>query len=136
MGETHFARRNFFTHGKAIYLQLVEVGEEEAPSMLELLADGQWAIPGMIERIGEQIDFSPSDHLAERWFPPGYGRMIALDPKIAFGRPVLYQRGVPTAAIHDLYLGEGEVTGAVCEWMELKPREVEKAVAFERELAA
>ena len=49
--------------------------------------------------------------------------------------PSLVGRGVSTANVYDLFLGEGETLDHVSSWMNLEEREVRAAVKFERHLA-
>ncbi len=132
LGTTHFARRSFFTDGRRIYLQV----KENAEALLELLSGGQWVIGPIIKQLAHQIDFERYDGFAQRWYPLGPKGLVVLDPAIAFGRPTIVRRGVPTAAVYDLFVAEEEKTRRVCRWMDLQPAEVKAAVSFERNLAA
>jgi DNA-binding transcriptional MerR regulator/uncharacterized protein (DUF433 family) len=138
-GGHHFAQRTFFLQGDTLFLEME--GQEAADgdrgnALLELLSGGQLGLVPIIKEIGEKIDFAEATGFAQRWFPEGKEGMIVVDPAISFGRPTLMPRGIPTASVFDLFLGEDEDTQAVCSWMELDPREVVAAVAFERRLAA
>ena len=57
-------------------------------------------------------------------------KVIAIDPRIAFGRPVVFSRGVSTAAIIGR-IDAGESVEAVAEDYELGKEEVEQAVLYE-----
>jgi uncharacterized protein (DUF433 family) len=61
----------------------------------------------------------------------GAPRNIAIDPTIAFGRPVLLSHGVSTRAIIDR-IDVGESLEEVAQDYELEPRNVEEAILFER----
>jgi len=56
---------------------------------------------------------------------------IAIDPKIAFGRPVLLSKGISTAAIVDR-IDAGERPADVALDYGLTPADVEQAVLYER----
>jgi uncharacterized protein (DUF433 family) len=127
----HFARRTFFTDGRTVYLKVREQGD----AILELLSGGQWVIAPIIEQLAEQIDFDDMTGLAERWYPLGSDGLIVVDPAISFGSPTLVGRGVPTANVFDLFMGEGQRTTAVSDWMGLHENEVLAAVAFEERMA-
>jgi uncharacterized protein (DUF433 family)/DNA-binding transcriptional MerR regulator len=132
MGDYHFARRSFFTDGENIYLQV----RDNADALLELMSGGQWAIATIIKQLAHQIDFDEPTGFAERWYPLGQGGLVVLDPRISFGQPTLVGRGITTANVYDLFLGEKEKVDHVCSWLHLRRQEVEAAVAFESRLAA
>lgn len=56
-------------------------------------------------------------------------RPIAIDPRVAFGRPVIQRKGISTAAIADR-IDAGESIAAVAEDYDLLPDEVEQAVLY------
>ena len=59
------------------------------------------------------------------------GRPIAIDPKIAFGRPIVQRAGVSTAAIADR-IDAGETVAAVAKDYDLSIEEIEQAVLYSR----
>ncbi len=132
MGSRHFAHRIFFTDGRNIYLKV----RHDADALLELLSGGQWVIAPIIEQLASQIDFDQPTGVAQRWYPLGPKGLIVLDPRISFGRPTIRGRGIATANVYDLFLGENRSVAHVCSWMNLKSKEVEAAVHFEILLAA
>jgi hypothetical protein len=132
MGDRHFARQNFFLDEKNIYLKVKESGD----AILQLLSKGQWAIPEVIKQTADEIEFDIETGFARKWYPPGYGGLIVLDPNVAFGAPSLLKRGIPTSNVYDLYLAEGEEPYPVCSWLEIEEREVATAVQFEQHLVA
>jgi uncharacterized protein (DUF433 family) len=104
--------------------------------LINLSASGQLAMRKMFE-----------DHLARvEWdvwkFPvrlyPYVGgavraaeRAIAIDPQVAFGRPVVQRAGVSTMAIADR-IDAGETVDAIAEDYDLSREEVEEAVLYTR----
>jgi uncharacterized protein (DUF433 family) len=104
--------------------------------LINLSASGQLAMRKMFE-----------DHLARvEWdvwkFPvrlyPYVGgavraaeRAIAIDPQVAFGRPVIQRAGVSTMAIADR-IDAGETIEAIAEDYDLSREEVEEAVLYTR----
>jgi uncharacterized protein (DUF433 family) len=56
---------------------------------------------------------------------------IAIDPKIAFGRPIVKRAGVSTAAISDR-IDAGETVAALAEDYALSVEEIEQAVLYSR----
>ena len=58
-------------------------------------------------------------------------RPIAIDPRVAFGRPVVQRAGISTAAITDR-IDAGESVQALADDYELSPVEIEQAVLYSR----
>jgi len=58
-------------------------------------------------------------------------RPIAIDPQIAFGRPVLVRKGITTQAIIER-IDAGESVNDLAADYDLKPAEIEEAVLYER----
>ena len=56
---------------------------------------------------------------------------IAIDPQIAFGRPIVRRAGISTAAISDR-IDAGESVSALAQDYDLSPGEVEQAVLYSR----
>jgi len=104
--------------------------------LINLSASGQLAMRKVFEQHLERIEweaplspvrlypFLSSEALATR-------RPIAIDPRIAFGRPVLVHGGVSTRAIAER-IDAGETVEALAEDYELAPEEIEEAVLYER----
>ena len=62
---------------------------------------------------------------------PTTPRPIAIDPGIAFGRPVVLRAGIATEAIAER-IDAGETVDALAEDYDLKPEEIEEAVLYQR----
>lgn len=58
-------------------------------------------------------------------------RSIAIDPRVAFGRPVVQRKGISTTAIADR-IDAGESVEALAEDYELSRDEIEQAVLYSR----
>ena len=110
-----------------------------------------------LDRYGELINLSASGHLAMRKFFHEHLRRIewgdlpfpirlypfvssttetpdkpiAIDPTIAFGRPIVARKAVSTQAIADR-IDAGESPGELAEDYELEVAEIEQAVLYER----
>lgn len=134
-GAFHFASQKLFAHGRRVFLQLEPELKRHNAHYLELGSGGQMAIPRFVKEIGEQIDFSATSGWAERWHPPGYHRIVVLDPGVSFGSPTIAGHRITTSTIHEAYLAEDQSIETVCDWMRLAPREVRAAVEFENSLA-
>lgn len=133
VGGHHFAQRVYFTDGYDIYLRVKDKGMD---NLLQLLSGGQWVISDVILSIAQQVDFDEGTGFAEKWFPAGRDGGIVLDPRVCFGAPTIFGKGVRTSNVYDLFVAESQDIRHVSEWMNLREREVEAAVQFERALAA
>lgn len=103
--------------------------------LIELSASGQLAMRKVFEEHLKRVEwdqwqfpvrlypFVSTDTLAPR--------TIAIDPKIAFGRPIVARAGVSTAAIADR-IDAKEPAADVAADYELTAEEVEQAVLYER----
>ena len=133
-GALHFARRRLFTHGQRPFLQLEADPKRDDDRYLELDSGGQMGIAEFVQLVGKQMDFSATSDWAETWYPPGYGRVVVLDPKVSFGRPAIAGHRITTSALYEAYVAEEENVGTVCDWMSVAAREVQAAVGFEQPL--
>jgi uncharacterized protein (DUF433 family) len=90
----------------------------------------------LLEEYLKRVDWDDS-RLPVRLYPflspevPTSGRPIAIDPRIAFGRPVVLRAGVSTAAIA-ARIDAGEKVEALAADYDLKVSEIEEAVFYER----
>jgi uncharacterized protein (DUF433 family) len=74
-----------------------------------------------------------ADDLAYRWHPVRGLPRVALDPKYAFGRPVIENAWVPTDTLYSAFQAEGSVA-SVAEDFDIDQDAVEQAVAYEERL--
>jgi uncharacterized protein (DUF433 family) len=73
---------------------------------------------------------------AQAWFPRRkFAPNVILHPRLAFGRPVLRGRGIPTEAIANAARAEGSVEAAA-ELFEIPISRAREAVSFEEHLRA
>jgi uncharacterized protein (DUF433 family) len=104
--------------------------------LIELTASGQLAMRRMLAEHLERIEWDRL-RLPVRLFPflaaaaPSKDRSIVIDPKIAFGRPVLQRKGISTAAIVER-VDAGETVQDLALDYELDPSEIEQAIVYER----
>jgi uncharacterized protein (DUF433 family) len=132
LGTPHFARSVFFTSGsKEIILKLPQDG-----SMIALLTGGQSAMPQIIEKLSDKLEFEDVTGFgfAKRWYPRGAQEFVVIDPEISFGRPILKGRAIPTQNVYDLYLGERKRIKPVSNWFNIPAPEVNAAIKFEQYL--
>ncbi len=79
-----------------------------------------------LDESGETIRFFPLTRPARFESP----RIVALDPSISFGKPVVMRRGIRTSAIVSRFR-VGETIGGISEDYELEISEIEEAIRYE-----
>jgi uncharacterized protein (DUF433 family) len=121
--------RRFRTDGKKVFLEVAET--EEELRILDILNDSFVMGPVIEQSLFEAILYA--EDLAYRWRPFRRAPKILLDPKIAFGRPVLEGKWVPTRTLYKSYIAEGALA-AVADEFEIPEEDIEQAIAFERSL--
>lgn len=132
-----FCIRKFQTDGRTVFATLAEVdadvfeGEPREPLMD--LATKQTAIRHVLEPLLHQIDYE--NDIAASWWSMGRDAGVVIDPRIAFGAPVVASCGIPTETLADP-VDAGRSCADVADWFGVTPFDVECAVAFERRLAA
>jgi uncharacterized protein (DUF433 family) len=104
--------------------------------LINLSASGQLAMRRLLDQHLKRVEwddlafparlypFLSSEDLAPR-------RPIVIDPKIAFGRPIVARKSVSTHVIADR-IDAGETVDALAADYDLSPAEVEEAVLYER----
>lgn len=104
--------------------------------LIELSASGQLAMRRLFDAHLNRVEWDAS-RFPVRLYPflsaaaPSDARPIAIDPRIAFGRPVVERKGISTSAIAER-IDAGESVEDVAEDYELRPSEVEQAIVYER----
>jgi uncharacterized protein (DUF433 family) len=104
--------------------------------LIELTASGQLAMRRMFDEHLKRIEWDAS-RFPIRLYPflstsaPGAERSIVIDPRIAFGRPVVASRSVSTSTIAER-LDAGESVKDIAEDYDLAQSEIEQAVVYER----
>lgn len=122
-------REELRTHAGKLFLE--RYGE-----LINLSASGQLAMRRLLAEHLERVEWDPSQ-FPVRLYPflpmglPRNRRPIAIDPRIAFGRPVVLRQGVSTSAIAQR-IDVGETVEDVAADYDLMPAEVEQAVIYER----
>jgi uncharacterized protein (DUF433 family) len=98
--------------------------------------DGQIAMEGILKTHLRRIERDPAG-VPIKLFPftriqatADAPRPVEMDPRIAFGRPVLRGRGVPTAVLADRFKA-GDTLGELAEDYETSTAEIEEAIRCE-----
>jgi uncharacterized protein (DUF433 family) len=104
--------------------------------LINLSASGQLALRKVFEEHLNRVEWDESKFPARLY--PFLGtaserceKWIAIDPKIAFGRPIVLRRGVSTQTIADR-IDAGESVDELASDYDLEPSEIELAVLYER----
>lgn len=116
------------THAGAVFL-------DQYGKLISLSASGQLAMRKLLEEHLKRVEW-------DRWqFPvrlypfvssgASDERPIAIDPNIAFGRPVMLRAGVSTATIAER-IDAGETVAELADDYDLSAAEIEQAVLYER----
>ena len=83
----------------------------------------------------DRLDFDAATSLAQRFFPLGREHPIVVDPRHAFGRPVIDGTNVTTEAVMALLRG-GETIEDVADSLAISDVAVRAARIFEMKRAA
>lgn len=122
----------FMTDRKRVLSQVVE--ETGDRRTLDILGD-QYEMYEVIEKtLAKNVAFYPTG-LAQSFVPLGECKRIIVDPRFAYGKPVVQGRGVPTAAVYRQLRAERGDKTRVAEWYRISTDEVEEAVEFETKIA-
>jgi uncharacterized protein (DUF433 family) len=114
-----------------------QVAEEENDKRTWDLATNQYEMWDAIEGvIANGVEFSPSTELAKLWRPRPDCPDVIIDPHVAFGRPAIGDRGVPTVVLFRQWRAEGGDAERVASWFPVTTEEVAQAVEFELLMAA
>lgn len=117
------------THAGQVFL-------DRYAELINLSASGQLAMRKVLENHLQRVEWDAWS-FPVRLYPyvdstaRGEQRPIAIDPTIAFGRPIVRRAGVSTAAIADR-LDAGETVDALAEDYDLTREEIEQAVLYSR----
>ena len=104
-------------------------------ALLQLGTGGQTAFEKVLQPFCEKIEFDSASKLAAKLFPAGRESSIVVDPRHAFGQPVILGTNVTTAAIA-LRLRAGETESDLATDFDLTEQQVKEVRNFELALAA
>jgi len=117
------------THAGRVFL-------DRYAELIDLSASGQLAMRKLLEDHLQRVEWDDWK-FPVRLYPyvgasqQAGDRPIAIDPQIAFGRPIVQRAGVSTAAIADR-IDAGESVEAVADDYDLTREEIEQAVLYSR----
>jgi len=124
LGTSHpFCTDRFVTDGRSII-------HDTEPGLIEIATDQ--AIFDAIRPFLATLELER--HLVARWWPLGRDRKIVVDPRRAFGRPLISDFGVPVQVlIEALKNGDPE---AVADWFEIDRDSLNDVIEYQLQLAA
>ena len=126
---THpLADQKFETDGVDLFI-------EQYGRLINISQDGQLAMRHVLRVYLSRIERDPAGvpvklYLFTRSHQADEPRVVAIDPYVSFGRPVLVGTGIPTAVIAERYKA-GESIQALAEDDERSPRDIEEAIRCE-----
>ncbi len=129
--EHPFAQHSFKTDGVHVLAQFMEhQGGRSTRAKFLIAADqgGQlvWS-PAMQQRL-DQFDYE--QNIALRWHPRGRSNIILIDPRIAFGAPIIGETGVATWVVKGRYEA-GESLQEIEDDFDVPQPQLEAALKFE-----
>lgn len=124
-----FALKGLMTSGRTLIKSLND------DILLELGTRGQTAFSKVLEPFCAGLDFDQASSLASRYFPLGREHPVVVDPRRAFGRPVIEGTNLTTEAVMSLLRG-GESAENIAESFRISTEAVLAAKAFEQQKAA
>lgn len=102
-------------------------------NLINLSQSGQLAMRKVLDVYLARVEWDIE--LPSRLYPYIVGvdtqKVIAIDPAIGFGRPILIHKGISTAVIVDR-IDAGELVENLAKDYDLKPEEIEMAIVYER----
>lgn len=125
----------YLTDRRRIFAQAAEA---EGDKKTWDLATNQYEMWATIEAlVARGVAFDPVSDMARAWHPlRNEFPNVIIDPRLAFGRPVIGERPTPTIALFNQWKAEGGNRDRVANWYRVSPDDVEEAVGFELSLAA
>lgn len=125
-----FCRSELLSDGKIVFTRGMDSkGEEE---LIEVLTR-QKVFPSIILPFLRKIDYGHVSKLAERWH---IARMVVVDPRICFGKPIIEEYSIPTATLADAYRANDQDAERVADWFNVNTEHILAAVEFESIMAA
>lgn len=124
------SKAHYLTDRREIFAQ---IAEEEGDETTWNLATGQIEMWEVIEgAIAKGIVFDAVSNLAKLWKPKESDfPSVVLDPRRAFGRPIVAEGGVPTSTLYRHWKAERGDKARVARWFDVSEEEVAEAVEFE-----
>ena len=120
-------QQEFLTDGVSLFV-------DQYARLVDVSNEGQVALRQVLEASLQRIDRDPGG-LAERLYPwlkdpAAEPRHVVIDPRRAFGRPMLHGTGVPTGILAERFRGGDSIRTLASDY-NLRPVQVETALRWE-----
>ncbi|MFN3261997.1 MAG: DUF433 domain-containing protein [Pikeienuella sp.] len=126
-----FAKGRFRTDGKNVMMEFA--ADDGERRLLDIMTD-ELAFPSVVEpSLFDTVVYI--EDVAATLHPLGEFPRVVIDPRFAFGRPVVENGHVPTETLAAAFLAEGNVE-AVADWHGTDVESVTQAIGFEQRIAA
>jgi uncharacterized protein (DUF433 family) len=128
-----FASRRVYTDGNRIFAAL---SRDDRPDVIELTDRKrlQVILGEVVTPFLEEIDFDDDKSLAFRWWPMGRRTPVLLDPRIAFGAPVI--EGTALRTFVAARMAAKGLSKETADAFDVSVEGIDAAVQFEEQLAA
>ena len=111
--------------------RIFQVTAKETGEKTHDVLSGQYEMYEAIEQIlAKNVGFNPKTLLAEEWPPFSDCPHVVINPRYAYGRPVVGEKKVPTAALYRTWKAEGRIE-RVASWYGINVDSAREAVEFE-----
>lgn len=114
---------------------VAEVCTEDQEFFAFELESGQLLLDFIRDQLTSCLDYSADELLASRWWPLGRESAVVIDPARQFGRPIVNDSAIPTAALFAAHQAEKSAE-TVAHWFGVSEKSVEDAVTYEELLRA
>lgn len=132
-----FAENQYSIKRPLLSKKLCESGQlfwDDDGKLINLTWGGQLAMKAILEQYLNRIEWDEASDLPIRFFPiiptNQASRSIVIDPRISFGQPTIYKKGIPTSVIAKSVNAE-ENLEVVAHDYGLEVDQVEEAVIYE-----
>jgi len=129
------SKARFLTDRKRIFQQTAEAeGDRRTHDILS----GQYEMYEALEDVlSKGVAFDPETELARAWQPLRNDcPHVVIDPRFAYGHPVVGTNRVPTAALFRQWRAENGDRERVADWFEVSRDDLDEAIEFELRLVA
>lgn len=127
-----FSHKSFKTDGKTILAEIVHRNRRR--ELLDLVQNQYELGKVVLPRLFAGIDFNQFDE-PDRWWPLNKRKGVIIDPRRAFGAPIVVDGGVPTSVLHAAAKAERSARRAALLF-DVPELAVRHAVEFETKFAA
>jgi len=120
------------TDGRSVF---ASIQPEEGDDQLIELTKSQFCFESVLNPYLRQLEYDGLSGDVRRWWPLGKTKPVFLDPRVAFGKPVIRPCNIPVESICQA-VTTNESEEDVAKWYDIPLAAVRAALEFERTLAA